>query len=178
MPNESASCNQHHRIPKRVTQAISPLGSGVRPFTPSVFHPPLSYNIQNTVKMGAKFLYIIQQIMDSVTFSFFASTATAILRPQQTVAHTVKVAIATTIIGTLVGVSIEQFAFLQSCKYAIVTLVGLFGKEIYEYLERKMKNPVAFFKEIRTGKDSNDFQNTQNEGSDNSAKISNERKEK
>jgi hypothetical protein len=117
--------------------------------------------------MGAKLLYIIQQIADSVTFSFFASTATAILRPQETVVRTVKVAVATTILGTLVGISVEQFAFLMPFKYAIVTLVGLFGKEIYEYLSRKMKNPVAFIKEIRSGK-SDDYQNTHKQ-SDNSA---------
>jgi hypothetical protein len=103
--------------------------------------------------MIQKIWQYITPMIDNVTFSFWASFVTALLRPQDQRLKTVKVAVATTILGTLVGVSIQNIEMFTPFKYAIITLVGLFGSEIYEFLSQKMKNPLAFFREIRKGKE-------------------------
>jgi uncharacterized membrane protein len=99
-----------------------------------------------------KLFEIIKVILDDALFALFASITTAMLRPQDTRLKTIQVAVATTILGTLIGKSIENVAYIATFKYAIVTIIGLYGKELYDYLWTKLRNPLAFWKELK-GKD-------------------------
>jgi uncharacterized membrane protein len=99
-----------------------------------------------------KIFEIIKVILDDALFALFASITTAMLKPQDTRLKTIQVAVATTILGTLIGKSIENVAYVASFKYAIVTIIGLYGKELYDYLWTKFRNPLAFWKELK-GKD-------------------------
>jgi hypothetical protein len=95
----------------------------------------------------------LHAIDESFMFSFFASIATALLKPQGTRWRTFIVFLGTTILGTLVGKAVETIPFLEPFKFCIVITIGLYGREIYDFFSIKMKNPVAFIREIRTGKD-------------------------
>ena len=92
---------------------------------------------------------IIKVVLDDALFALFASITTAMLRPQDTQLKTVQIAVATTILGTLIGESIENLPYIAPFKYAVVTIIGLYGKELYDYLWTKIKNPLAFWRELK-----------------------------
>lgn len=99
-----------------------------------------------------RFYEFLQAVDDSFKFSFFASIATALLKPQETRIKTFIVFLATTIMGELIGKSIETIPFLEPFRYCFVISIGFYGKELYDWGALKMRNPVAFIREIRTGK--------------------------
>lgn len=98
--------------------------------------------------MLQKLLTSLEPLFDNVSFAFWASFTTAMMRPQESQMRTIKIAVSTTMLGTLVGMSIQGIDLFAPFRYAIVTLVGLFGKEIFEWLAVKMKNPLDFFRNL------------------------------
>ncbi len=115
----------------------------------------LTFIMQNIDAALVAIYNAIYEIHESIMFAFATSAVTALLSPRETVGKTLRVALATTILGTVVGESIEQMVVIAAFKYPLVSLVGLYGNKIYDYLSVKMTNPLAFWREVKNTENEN-----------------------
>ena len=96
-----------------------------------------------------KFEKILEALTDNGVFALVTSAITALINPQPTILETIKLAVATTLLGTVVGSIVQDIEFLAPYKFAIVAFVGLYGKSIYTYIGTQMNDPLAFFRNVR-----------------------------
>ncbi|GEM_PF-3140302 len=83
--------------------------------------------------MFLKFWLYFHNIIENLEFAILAAFAKALLQPLETRAKTIVTVLSTAILGTLIGASASHISFLKDFAFGISTVIGLFGREVFDF---------------------------------------------
>jgi hypothetical protein len=94
-------------------------------------------------------LQIYETLISSGILGVIAGTVRALLNPEATFLKTMSVLVASILLAQLVGLITKDIEFVSSYRDAIIGASALVSKEVFEYLQRVMKDPYAYITNIK-----------------------------
>jgi F0F1-type ATP synthase assembly protein I len=103
-----------------------------------------------------KFFQHINEIIDSSAVALLSALSRVLFMPGNDFKSRAATFVASICVGLVSGIVISNFESLNSWGDLVVCISALCAKETIDWIAKKMRNPLAFFLELRSQKQSDD----------------------